>query len=402
MNLAGVQTGDGLVIISLNCNPTVGTLVADTSSLPDLTDPCVVTSWTIPTATNDCNATYQGTPDVSLPINTVGTTTVTWTYDDGTNIVTQTQDVIITGIDNDPPVLDNASLITYSNPCSFTPPTPTATDVCQGTILGTPDVTFPITTQGTTVITWTFDDGFGNNVTQQQTININDVTAPVADLATLDTYQGCNEATPSAPTATDNCAGSLTGTPDVTFPITTPGSTTVTWEYDDGNGNTTTQTQDVFVEAIDLTIDASNAPQLSANETGVTYQWINCTTGDTIIGATGQGYQPTVTGEYAVIMNSGTCEVTSECVLVDFTGIDELDSDKINIYPNPTNSGVFTVDFDGAIEEIAVIDALGRSIELPVDYNTGVVNGAGLATGRYTVRVFASDAVYSKALIIIE
>ena len=34
---------------------------------------------------------------------------------------------------------------------------PTATDNCSGTITGTTS-TFPITAQGTTVVTWTFED----------------------------------------------------------------------------------------------------------------------------------------------------------------------------------------------------------------------------------------------------
>ncbi len=401
VNLAGVQLGDGQVIISLNCNPGVGTLLADVTNLPDLTEDCILETWTAPTATNDCNATYTGTPDVSLPINTVGTTVVTWTYDDGTNITTQTQNVIITGIDTAPPVPDVANLITFSNQCSFTPATPTATDFCQGVINGVPDVTFPITTQGTTTITWTYDDGFGNTATQTQDIIINDVSAPSPDVATLEDYTGCNEATPATPTASDNCEGTVNGVPDVTFPITTPGTTVVTWTYQDANGNSVTQTQNVNVSQIDLTVTATGT-QLSANQTGAQYQWIDCGTGQPISGATGQGYQPTVTGEYAAIVTTTDCSDTTECVLVDFTGIDELNSDYINIYPNPTNTGVFTVDFDGAIDQIIVVDALGREVAVSVDLSTGVVNGSSLEAGRYTVRVFASDAVYSKGLVIIE
>lgn len=401
VDLAGVQLGDGLVIISLNCNPGVGTLLADTSSLPDLTADCILETWTAPTATNDCNATYNGTPDVSLPINAVGTTVVTWTYDDGTNITTQTQNVIITGIDTAPPVPDNPNLITFSNQCSFTPGIPTATDFCQGVINGVPDVTFPITTQGTTTITWTYDDGFGNTATQTQDIIINDISAPAPDVATLADYEGCNEATPATPTATDNCLGSMDGVPDVTFPITTAGTTVVTWTYDDGNGNVTTQTQNVIVSLIDLTV-SSMGTQLIANQTGASYVWIDCGTGQPIAGATGQGYQPTVTGQYAAIVTTSNCSDTTECVLVDFTGIDELNSDYINIYPNPTNTGVFTVDFDGVVDHITVVDALGREVAVSVDLTTGAVNGSNLEAGRYTVRVFASDTVHSKGLVIIE
>ena len=49
----------------------------------------------------------------------------------------------------------------------------------------------------------------------------------------------------AAPTATDNCdAGTITGTTDAaSFPITT--NSTITWTYEDSEGNTTTQEQQV-------------------------------------------------------------------------------------------------------------------------------------------------------------
>ncbi len=53
------------------------------------------------------------------------------------------------------------------------------------------------------------------------------------------------------PTANDNCAGLITGETNDPLEYTKPGDYTVTWIYDDGNGNTTKQTQTVNV--IDVT-----------------------------------------------------------------------------------------------------------------------------------------------------
>ena len=117
---------------------------------------------------------------------------------------------------------------------------PTATDNCGGAITGTTTTTFPITAQGTTVVTWTYDDGNGNTITQTQNVIIDDVTAPVADVATLaDVTAECEVASITAPTATDNCGGTITATTDAIFPITAQGTTVVTWTYDDGNGLST-------------------------------------------------------------------------------------------------------------------------------------------------------------------
>jgi hypothetical protein len=320
INQGGVQTGNGYIVIVVSCTSTV--LTPDVATLLDVNEDCISTP-TAPTAMNDCGATIMGTPDVSLPITTVGTTVVTWTYDDGVTIITQTQNVIITGVDVTPPVLDNPTLMDMGGQCDFTPPYPTATDVCTGSVTGVPNVTFPMFTQGTTVITWSFDDGNGNVSTQTQNITLNDVAAPALDVAVLTDYTGCNSATPPAPTATDYCAGSLNGVPDVSFPITAAGPTTVTWTYDDGNGNVISQTQDVYVTTLDVGVTVAGTT-LTSDAVAVTYQWIDCGTSQAIVGETNQSYTPTVTGNYAVEVIGSGCTDTSQCILVDYTGLDEL------------------------------------------------------------------------------
>lgn len=468
--IAGVQTGNGMIIITNQCIPTVGTLVTDAPSLSDYTASCVVNSITPPTATNDCASGFDGVPDVTFPISTAGTTVVTWTFDDGVNLTTQTQNVIITstlagdvaslsdvtdgciinslpvptasnaciggfngvsdaifpittttvvtwtyddgvtpvtqtqnviisGIDTDPPVLDNPSLTSLGGQCNFTPPYPTATDICSGVITGVPDVTFPMFIQGATVITWTFTDGNGNSVTQTQNITLNDVAPPALDVATLSDINACNTSTPTPPTATDYCAGILNGVPDVTFPITALGLTTITWSYDDGNGNTNSQTQDVYISTVDASASVTGTT-IAADVAGLTYQWIDCSTSQPIAGETNQSYNPTVTGDYAVEVTDNGCTDVSACFNVDYTGITELNSNMVNIYPNPSVDGVFTVSYDGIVDQIIVIDALGRTLDLPVDLISGKVNGSSLASGKYIVKVITAEGLYTKGLVI--
>ena len=99
------------------------------------------------------------------------------------------------------------------------------------------------------MITWTYDDGAGNTVTQTQQVTIGDSEAPTPETLNLPTLaEGCPVATLAdltAPTATDNCDdGTITATTNVSFPITA--STTITWTYRDAAGNTSTQTQAVI------------------------------------------------------------------------------------------------------------------------------------------------------------
>ncbi len=218
----------------------------DVNNLPNITASCEVRSLTAPTATDNCGGNVTVSNDATLPINTQGTTVITWTYlDENGNTSTQTQNVIIN--DTTAPVLDTASLSDINSECEvITISIPTATDACAGAINGVADQNFPITNQGTTTVTWTFNDGNGNQVTQTQNVIISDVNPPVPDLATLPAINSeCAVSTLTAPTATDNCVGTLTAFTTTSLPITS--TTTITWEYDDGNGNSTSQTQDFIV-----------------------------------------------------------------------------------------------------------------------------------------------------------
>src|SRR5439155_19949371 len=104
------------------------------------------------------------------------------------------------------------------------------------------------TTQGTSVVTWHFNDGNGNESTQTENIVATDLTAPVPNAASLADATGeCSATIASAPTATDNCGATITGTTSDSLTRTTQGTSVVTWHFSDGNGNESTQTQHIVV-----------------------------------------------------------------------------------------------------------------------------------------------------------
>ncbi|MCG8575015.1 MAG: hypothetical protein MI810_09050, partial [Flavobacteriales bacterium] len=218
--------------------------VPDSPSLSTVSAECSVTSLSSPTATDNCGGLVTVSNDAVLPITTPGTTVVTWTYEDANgNSSTQTQNVVINDVTA--PVPSSPSLSTVNAECSVTSlVSPSATDNCGGLVTVSNDATFPITTPGTTVVTWTYADANGNSTTQTQNVVINDVTAPVPDSPSLSTVNAeCSVTSLVAPTATDNCGGLVTVSNDAVLPITTPGTTVVTWTYEDANGNSSTQTQ---------------------------------------------------------------------------------------------------------------------------------------------------------------
>lgn len=216
------------VTLSLNAagNLTVLTTDIDNGSSDDIG----ITSITVSPNTFNCSHA-----------NTTQTVILSVTDADGQ---TTTSNSNVTIKDVTPPVTPTLTNITAQ--CSATPTAPTTTDVCAGTITGTTSTTFPITTQGTTVVTWTFNDGNGQSITSDQNVIIDDTVAPLTP-ALADLTGQC-EVTPAAPTTTDACAGTITGTTTTTFPITAPGTTVVTWNFNDGNGQSINVNQNVIIE----------------------------------------------------------------------------------------------------------------------------------------------------------
>lgn len=243
---------------------------------------------------------------------------------------------------------------------------PTATNNCAQTIIGMHNTTFPITAQGTTEVTWTYNDGNGNISSQTQNVVITDALAPIEDITNLSNITSeCSVTSLFAPTASDNCSGTITGVHNATLPITSQGTTIVTWTYIDGNGNTSTQTQNVVITSIDNGITQMDAVTLSADETGYNYQWVDCDNGNQPIdGATNQTFTATTNGNYAVEVDNGTCAVISDCIVIDEVGNFEIKNKEIfEVYPNPTSSLVIIMDVEQKLKGLKITNCLGQLID---------------------------------------
>lgn len=401
-NLTSTGSGNYDVFVSKlsQCTNDNTDPIADVLTLSEITNQCSVTSLIAPTATDNCAGVINGTHNATLPITTQGTTIITWTYDDGNgNTITQNQNVIID--DNTNPVADVATLPDLTTQCSVTSLTsPTATDNCAGTLTATHNAFLPITMQGTTVVTWTYNDGNGNTITQNQNVIIDDTTSPVPNASSLaDVTDECSLIGLTTPSATDNCSGIINATHNVTFPITTLGTTVVTWTYEDWYGNSITQNQNVIVTAIDNSVSV-NTITLTANASGYSYQWIDCANGNSpISGETNQSFTATTNGIYAVEISNGSCTVTTSCEAITQVGLDENSSGQVTIYPNPFVDHV-TVKSSETIQEVQVTNNTGQVVQTSfVLSEDGRVELNDLAAGIYFVRVKTESAQFVYLLI---
>ena len=296
----------------------------------------------IPTAMDNCDGPIMATTNITPPIT--ASTTIMWTYTDATgNTATQTQEVTID--DNMPPTPNPSNdLSGIMRQCSLGEnelTVPTATDNCTGSVTVTNNiVNFPITSD--TTITWTYTDGANNTATQTQQVTIDDTTDPVPMVADLPALEDCSQITSlNAPTAMDNCDGTITATTDITPPITA--STTITWTYTDGAGNMITQTQEIIIGDTEApTPEVSNLPMLTgecpvAAITDLTAPTATDNCDDGIITATTDASSPitsTTTITWMYRDAAGNTSTQTQDVICPLSAWD--DAEEAVIFPNPS------------------------------------------------------------------
>lgn len=174
-----------------------------------------------------------------------------------------------------------------------------------------PNGTIQLNATGGTIYNWTGPNGFTSNeqnptipnATATQagsyicqvsgsgacdgtfTVNVivGDNAVPVPDVTLLADITGdCHTTVTNIPTATDNCAGTITATTTDPLSYSIPGNYIIHWTYNDGNGNTATQNQNVIVASTALpttantqqTFCATNNPKISDLQiTGQNIKW---------------------------------------------------------------------------------------------------------------------------------
>ena len=99
---------------------------------------------------------------------------------------------------------------------------------------------------------------------------------------------------------------------------------------------------------IDLTIPelsssvSMNEGTLLADASGAAFRWLKCDENYRFIeNATGQSFTPLTSGEYAVEVSQYSCIDTSDCILVNLTGIlDDEPGEGLEFYPNPGTGNI--------------------------------------------------------------
>ncbi len=157
-------------------------------------------------------------------------------------------------------------------------------------------------------------------------------------------------------------------------------------------------TIDLTIETVDVSV-TQNGNTLTANLSGASYQWIDCNNSYLpIIGDTNQIFTPTVTGNYAVIVDDGICVDTSICCL--FIGLNEQESNlSLFIYPNPTK-GKISIECKN-MQRVEVVDITGKVVyEQLLSNDVYDIDISAFSKGVYFVKVFTADAVAVERIVL--
>ncbi len=156
-------------------------------------------------------------------------------------------------------------------------------------------------------------------------------------------------------------------------------------------------TLDLTIASVDVSV-TSNDPELIANATGASFQWIDCQNFSPISGATNASFTPGSNGDYAVIVTQGNCTDTSICHPVTTVGMYELESTLVEVQPNPARTQ-FTLLADEPIQSIALLDMSGRMVERFDPYSS-VFRVEHIPTGTYFLHLVVGRIAIQKRLII--
>ncbi|MFD2561386.1 Ig-like domain-containing protein [Aquimarina rubra] len=274
-NKAGITTGTGIATGNVeiwpgNYNRTADQSIGGDSGTYDFDD-------TAPVNTNNGYGSFQihnhgasqtlfgfsgfnggAIPDLGIGNNPTGDPD--WTLEqNGTDYTTRKLYILVS---NGSPT----TLPDINAECSATPTTPSATDNCDGSITGVTSTIFPITDQGTTIVSWTFTDTAGNSSSATQNVIILDNTPPTVLTQNitiqLDAMGNASIVASQIDNGSSDTCGiaSLSVTPD-TFNSSNIGANMVTLTVTDVNGNTDTADATVTVEDIIIpTVQIQNVP----------------------------------------------------------------------------------------------------------------------------------------------
>lgn len=101
---------------------------------------------------------------------------------------------------------------------------------------------------------------------------------------------------------------------------------------------------EIIKNDVPVAVDPAHPDQLSCDVFNASYYWADCDNDYTLVDGYNDGtnryFTAAETGNYAAIISKSGCMDTSDCVNVIVEGVEDLLTNSIKIFPNPTNGSV--------------------------------------------------------------
>lgn len=211
-------------------------------------------------------------------------------------------------------------------------------------------------------------------------------------------------ATPSASSTTDWYDAPTGGTLLASGTNYAPSILATTTFYAEANlGGCVSAQRTAVVATVDdvvTSVTQTDFNELTADQSGAQYQWIDCGTSQPIAGATSQTFTATVDGSYSVQIVLGACDVTSACTDLIFAGLDENAAEFISVFPNPTTGSV-TIDLSTVeATKITLFNAQGKKVhQADCSGENVVIDMKNNAAGVYLLEVETNKGTVQQRIV---
>ena len=389
--------------LEINLNSNGSNTINSSDILTNVQDNCTIESTVISQTTFTCN---------DIGINDIYITVTDMSGN-------ETKDTVqVTVIDNTAPILTYQNVV-YIDQTGNGVLDYTITDNCEVVDTIISQTNFTCSDIGNTFnFDITASDASGNTTSETITISVEDIIAPTIPVL-IDVTGECSASITETPTTSDNCAGTITGTTTDDLTYNTQGTHTVTWTFDDGNGNNINVNQNVIINDITtptiscpenqiVTVNQYNIYPVNGNEFDPIASSDNCE-----IASIENNYNnsTTLSGE---MLDEGMHQITwtitdinnneTTCTFLitasGFTELEEQEDVSIKIYPNPTK-GVINIKFaKNNIEKIIVSDISGKQIiEKLLVQQDEIIDLQKFEKGIYILSIITDKEIIIKKII---
>lgn len=299
----------------------------------------------------------------------VGSHSITYFYNDtsGCGNISTTDSIVVNPLPNTSlAAADNSVCIDAAQVTVTTSPT-------GGSLTGTgiSGTSFDPSTAGTGThtITYSYTDGNGCSAIAEDTVTVNalpNVSVTLADDVV------CADATAVAIT-TSPTGGTLSGTgvngSEIDPTIAGIGTSNVSYVYTDANGCSNTSTADIEVlelptVGISLPADTFCTDEVAIDLTGYGSPAGGVYSGSAVVGNTLDiSNAGTISVDYTYTDTNGCANKAVASLEVEVCiGIDDIDNNLLNVYPNPTNGTIYIELAGTPIDEVLVYNATGELV----------------------------------------